>query len=152
MHVSVWLIILVLALQAGLAVSNYDDQRVDTFNLLEDALLYSKTNRFLLRETFFSSSKRPPALLTVIYNIVTTNSSIEQYKIGWSRSSVFTTISPETVWALQSGILTIAFLLEGIAQPSEIVLTLNIATSEVPQSLSSSDIREALETITERVC
>ena len=143
------ILMFVQALRDGSVITTNNEQHADAFEAIEEALLSSKSQRNLLQETFFSSSRPPPMLLTVFYNVTTSNSSHDLYTIGWSRSSVFAVINPETVWALQSGILSLAFLLEGIAVPHLVSFDLNI--TNIKQHMSSQEIMGVLRSITERV-
>ena len=140
---------LVQALLVGTVVGTTNLQRADTFDAVEEALLSNKSNLYLLKETFLSSSRSPPTLLIVTYEVATTNSSYQQHTLGWSSSSVFATINPNIVRELQSGILSVAFYSEGIAIPHKVKLSLNITNSE--KRLSSQEITVALKSITERV-
>ena len=73
-----WMTMLVQALLVGTVVGTTNLQRADAFDAVEEALLSSKSNLYLLKETFLSSSRSLPTLLIVTYEVATTNSSYQQ--------------------------------------------------------------------------
>lgn len=109
----------------------------------EDALLNNKTNLYILRTVFLSSSNPSPHMLEVNYSFTDTSSVTAL----WSSSRVFTVIDPAILHDLQSGIMTIIYYWDGILFPRTIYLYLNVPENH----LSQEENNYGIQTITEKV-
>ena len=118
----------------------------EAVEILEEALLSNKVNLHILRDAFLSGSYPPPSLLGVTYEISGgVQNSIE---VHWSSSRVFTMIDPTLIHALQPGVLTLIYYIEGISFLQTITLYLDVQTKK---QFSESEYNYAIVAITERV-
>ena len=113
---------------------------------LEEVLLSSKVNLHTLRDAFLSGSYPPPSLLGVTYEISGgVQNSIE---VHWSSSRVFTMIDPTLIHALQPGVLTLIYYIEGVSFLRTITLYLDLQSKK---QFSENEYNYAIVAITERV-
>ena len=121
----------------------------EVVEILEDALLNSKINLHILRDTFLSGSYPPPSLLGVVYEISGTEGVVQgRVEVHWSSSRVFTMIEPTLIHALQPGVMTLIYYIEGISFLRTITLYLDVKTEK---QFSESEYNYAIVTITEHV-
>ena len=118
----------------------------EVVEILEEALLSDKANLLILRDAFLSGSYPPPSLLGVTYQISgDVQNSIE---VHWSSSRVFTMIDPKLIHALQPGVLTMIYYIEGISFLRTITLYLDV---QPKKHFSENEYNYAIVSITERV-
>ena len=118
---------------------------------LESALV-STDNLYVLRITFYPSTRFAPALLEVNYNIQLPGNRTFTTTLGWTDSSVFAAINPRTLLNLQLRILYWP-LRNLLLEPGTIDLTLNTQNndSEVLSEANTTDITEVLKILNARV-
>lgn len=118
----------------------------EVVEVLEDALLSNKVNLHIIREAFLSGTYPPPSLLGVTYDLSgSINGSVV---VQWSSSRLFTMIDPTAIHALQPGIMTLIYYIEGISFFQTIDLYLEVNTDK---SFSADEYNYALVVLTERV-
>ena len=110
--------------------------------VFEDALLNNKSNLYILRTSFLSSSNPSPYMLYVSYSFEDTSSVTAL----WSSSRIFTVIDPAILHNLQSGIMEFVYYLNGVLFPQTINLDLNFS-----ENFNQEEHDYGVLTITEKV-
>ena len=131
----------------------YDNQSKEKLNrcaevveIVEDALTSKKINLHILRDTFLSGSYPPPSLLGVVYEM--SGGVQDRVEVHWSSSRVFTIIDPTLIHALQSGVMTLIYYIEGISFLRNATLYLDVQTAK---NFTEDEYNYAIVFITERV-
>ena len=121
------------------------------YSVLEQALISSEDNLFVLRETFFSSQHPTPHIMFVYYHLQINGRDIK-IPVVWTAVSLFKFVSPFTFLATEPSLFVTAFILANVQIfPSQNGNTIHLPLAVNINEFSINEVMDILYKLTTKV-